>query len=184
MAHHYEGDDLIVGLRSLRLVAATVLTLVFGLICTAGVAAVLVGHLNLISVAFAVLFVGLGVLQVGKRNRLGLFDLGLGRVRTLSPEGRQQAAERWLSGDAGPDAPLAKSAPQTCHSCGFMLRLAGPLSDTFGVCANGDANDDGRVVAFSHGCGAHSEPAKTPRPPQPPPPVIDHVGADPLDMAD
>ena len=26
-----------------------------------------------------------------------------------------------------------------------------------GVCANGDANDDGRIVAFQHGCGAHSE---------------------------
>ena len=32
-----------------------------------------------------------------------------------------------------------------------------PLTDTFGVCANGDANDDGRVVSFDHGCGAHSE---------------------------
>ena len=28
---------------------------------------------------------------------------------------------------------------------------------SFGVCANGNANDDGRVVAFDHGCGAHSE---------------------------
>ncbi len=27
----------------------------------------------------------------------------------------------------------------------------------FGVCANGNANDDGRVVSFDHGCGAHSE---------------------------
>lgn len=84
-------------------------------------------------------------------------DLGLGRVRTLSPEGRAQAAERWLAADAGPDAPLARSAPDSCHSCGFLVRLAGPLADTFGVCANGDANDDGKVVAFDHGCGAHSE---------------------------
>jgi len=35
--------------------------------------------------------------------------------------------------------------------------VAGALSDTFGVCANGNANDDGRVVSFDHGCGAHSE---------------------------
>ena len=25
------------------------------------------------------------------------------------------------------------------------------------MCANGNANDDGRVVSFDHGCGAHSE---------------------------
>ncbi len=55
------------------------------------------------------------------------------------------------------EAPLARSAPAPCGSCGFLLRLAGPLSGTFGVCANGDANDDGRVVAIDHGCGAHSE---------------------------
>jgi len=84
-------------------------------------------------------------------------DLGLGRVRTLSPEGRDLAAERWYDGDGGPDSPLAQSAPAQCHSCGFLVRLAGPLSETFGVCANGSANDDGRVVSLDHGCGAHSE---------------------------
>ncbi|QYJ02668.1 DUF3027 domain-containing protein [Nocardioides panacisoli] len=84
-------------------------------------------------------------------------DLGLGRVRTMSPEGRAGTAERWLANNAGPDAPLARSAPESCHSCGFLVRLAGPLADRFGVCANGDANDDGKVVAFDHGCGAHSE---------------------------
>ncbi|MCD4525631.1 DUF3027 domain-containing protein [Nocardioides sp. cx-173] len=84
-------------------------------------------------------------------------DLGLGRVRTLSPEGRDLAAQRWYDGDAGPGSPIAQAAPDHCHSCGFLVRLAGPLSETFGVCANGDANDDGRVVSFDHGCGAHSE---------------------------
>jgi hypothetical protein len=84
-------------------------------------------------------------------------DLGLGRVRTLSPEGRDLAAERWYDGDGGPGSPIAQAAPDHCHSCGFLVRLAGPLSETFGVCANGDANDDGRVVSFDHGCGAHSE---------------------------
>lgn len=52
---------LIVGLRSWALVLAAVGTLVVGLICTAGFATLAVGHLNLISVAFAVLFVGLGI---------------------------------------------------------------------------------------------------------------------------
>ena len=49
------------GLRSLVLVGATILTLVCGLIWTAGFAVAAVGHLNLLSVAFAVLFIGLGV---------------------------------------------------------------------------------------------------------------------------
>jgi hypothetical protein len=84
-------------------------------------------------------------------------DLGLGRVRTLSREGIDMAAERWHGGDGGPDAPLARSAPEHCWSCGFLLRINGSLSETFGVCANGNANDDGRVVSVDHGCGAHSE---------------------------
>lgn len=84
-------------------------------------------------------------------------DVGLGRVRTLSPEGRDDAAERWYDGLGGPSTPLAQSAPEQCWSCGFLVRLEGPLSSLFGVCANRDANDDGRVVSVDHGCGAHSE---------------------------
>ena len=84
-------------------------------------------------------------------------DLGLGRVRTLSREGIDMAAERWHAGDGGPESPLAKSAPDSCTTCGFLLRLSGSLAETFGVCANGNANDDGKVVTFDHGCGAHSE---------------------------
>lgn len=52
---------LVVGLRSGALVLATVATLMIGLVWTAGFATLAVGELNLISVAFAVLFVGLGV---------------------------------------------------------------------------------------------------------------------------
>jgi hopanoid biosynthesis associated RND transporter like protein HpnN len=48
-------------LRSPRLVVAMLATLVIGLIWTAGFATLTVGRLNLISVAFAVLFVGLSV---------------------------------------------------------------------------------------------------------------------------
>ena len=84
-------------------------------------------------------------------------DLGLGRVRTLSREGIDMAAERWHDGSGGPEAPLAKSAPEHCWSCGFLVRLNGSRADRFGVCANGNANDDGRVVTLDHGCGAHSE---------------------------
>ncbi|MFQ5956082.1 MAG: MMPL family transporter, partial [Kiloniellales bacterium] len=52
---------LVVGLRSVTLVLATLLALVYGLIWTAAFATAAIGHLNLMSVAFAVLFVGLGV---------------------------------------------------------------------------------------------------------------------------
>ncbi|MBT7951435.1 MAG: MMPL family transporter [Gammaproteobacteria bacterium] len=52
---------MLVGLGSLRLVIATLTTLVFGLILTAAFATFTVGKLNLISVAFAVLYIGLGV---------------------------------------------------------------------------------------------------------------------------
>jgi hypothetical protein len=100
-------------------------------------------------------------------------DLGLGRVRTLSIEGRDLAAERWYDGPGGPEAALAKSAPEPCSTCGFLVRLAGPLSEMFGVCANGDANDDGRVVAFNHGCGAHSEIRLAKK--HAPPPLPEHV---------
>ncbi len=100
-------------------------------------------------------------------------DLGLGRIRTLSVEGRDAAAERWYAGDGGPDSPLARSAPEPCSTCGFLVRLAGPMAETFGVCANGDANDDGRVVAFGHGCGAHSEVRLAKK--HAPVPLPDHV---------
>jgi uncharacterized protein len=52
---------MLVGLGSIRLVIATLITLVFGLILTAAFATLTVGKLNLISVAFAVLYIGLGV---------------------------------------------------------------------------------------------------------------------------
>lgn len=84
-------------------------------------------------------------------------ELGLGRPRVLSLDGRADAAERWYEGPSGPDTPMAKQAPATCGSCGFLVPMAGALGRVFGACANGMAPDDGRVVALTHGCGAHSE---------------------------
>jgi len=52
---------LVIGLRSKRLVAATLVTLIMGLVWTAAFAILALGTLNLISVAFAVLFIGLSV---------------------------------------------------------------------------------------------------------------------------
>ena len=102
-------------------------------------------------------------------------DLGLGRVRTLSPIGRDLAAERWYDGDGGPNSPIAQAAPLSCDTCGFLVRLNGTLGELFGVCGNGDANDDGRAVSFDHGCGAHSEImlAKKHEPVPVPDPVFD-----------
>lgn len=88
-------------------------------------------------------------------------ELGLGRPRVLSASGRDDAAERWWEGEPGPDAPIAKAAPLPCAGCGFWVRLVGSLGRVFGVCGNELAPDDGRVVATSHGCGAHSEAVVT-----------------------
>ncbi|MGZ4458261.1 MAG: DUF3027 domain-containing protein [Nocardioidaceae bacterium] len=111
-------------------------------------------------------------------------ELGLGRVRVLSPEGRELAAQRWHDGSHGPEAPIAQSAPDSCLTCGFLVRLTGPLSQAFGVCANAFANDDGRVVSYDHGCGAHSEAQlKKVNQPQPlPEPVLDTLTWDDLDI--
>ena len=52
---------LFTGLRSLPMVFATLLSLIMGIILTAGFATLAIGHLNLISIAFAVLYIGMGV---------------------------------------------------------------------------------------------------------------------------
>jgi hypothetical protein len=100
-------------------------------------------------------------------------EIGLGRARVLSVEGRDLAAQRWYDGEQGPDVPLAQSAPGRCVGCGFLVRLTGPLATMFGVCANEFANDDGKVVALNHGCGAHSEAQL--RKKQLPPPMPEHA---------
>lgn len=85
------------------------------------------------------------------------WQLGLGRVRVLSDHGRGVAADRWYEGDWGPAAASVKVAPGPCSTCGFLLPIGGPLGTLFGVCANGFAVSDGRVVSLDHGCGGHSE---------------------------
>ncbi len=87
------------------------------------------------------------------------WELGIGRRRVLSPEGRDDAAQRWHTGDTGPQSPMARSAPGNCGTCGFLLPIGGPTGSAFGVCANGMSPADGRVVSLQYGCGAHSEAA-------------------------
>ena len=86
-----------------------------------------------------------------------LWELGLGRARVMSIEGRDQTSKRWYTGDRGPETPIAKMAPKPCVSCGFFLPISGSLRAAFGVCANAISPEDGRVVSVDHGCGAHSE---------------------------
>jgi hypothetical protein len=96
--------------------------------------------------------------RLGSRGR----DLTPGLLRparVLSATGRDEAALRWYASEQGPDSPLASTAPANCVTCGFMVRLSGPLGRVFGVCANEYAPDDGKVVSFDHGCGAHSDGA-------------------------
>jgi hypothetical protein len=84
-------------------------------------------------------------------------ELGLGRERVMSREGRLVAVDRWSSGEFGPASPMARHAPGPCATCGFYLPLAGSLRQTVGACGNAYAPADGRVVTADYGCGAHSQ---------------------------
>ncbi|MGB9012861.1 MAG: DUF3027 domain-containing protein [Aeromicrobium sp.] len=112
-------------------------------------------------------------------------EVGLGREWVLSIEGREMAADRWHEGDHGPDTQMAKESKGVCGDCGFLVSLAGPLSDRFGVCGNGMANSDGQVVSLEHGCGAHSGARlkRSASAPALPPPVHDTVTDDAVDLS-
>jgi len=88
--------------------------------------------------------------------RTVIAEFGLGRERVLSQFGRDEATERWLAGDGGPDNQMTRLAPGVCETCGFFVRLQGSLGDLFGACANAFSPSDGSVVSVDHGCGAHS----------------------------
>jgi hypothetical protein len=83
-------------------------------------------------------------------------EVGLGRRWVLGVLGRFEAAERWHTGDYGPEAPMARSTKRVCRDCGFFLPLAGSLGAMFGVCGN-ELSADGHVVDKQYGCGAHSD---------------------------
>ncbi|MPV99448.1 MMPL family transporter [Bombella apis] len=75
---------LLLAVRSLRVVIPILLTLIIGLLLTTGFATLAVGTLNMISVAFAILFVGIAVdfaIQFGVRFRCQKDEQG----RPLSP---------------------------------------------------------------------------------------------------
>jgi hypothetical protein len=107
------------------------------------------------------------------------FELGLGRSRVLSAVGRDTTATRWIEGEPGPSARIAKAAPASCESCGFHVRLVGALGWLFGACCNEFAPDDGQIVSIDHGCGAHSEALVLPSA-HPMPIVLDDSQVEPV----
>lgn len=105
-------------------------------------------------------------------------DLGLGRERVLSREGRDLAAERWLAGPPGPDDEGSRLAPANCATCAYFVPLRGSLGALFGACTNEYSASDGRVVSLDHGCGGHSDVVATQRARELPAPAYDTIGVD------
>ncbi len=112
-------------------------------------------------------------------DQMALFELGLGRPRVLSAEGRDEAASRWYAGEGGPTSEVSVKASARCTTCGYFLPLPGALRATFGVCANGWSPSDGRVISLDHGCGAHSETeVDAPEPVSIGHPIVDEFAVD------
>lgn len=119
----------------------------------------------------------------GEQSGIVPYEMGLDRSRVLSRFGIQDAAERWYGGEAGPNDPVARAAPAHCRTCGFLVPIGGTLGRMFGVCANAYSPSDGQIVAFDHGCGAHSEAVDVAVQAQPDPPIVDEFGYDMLAMS-
>ena len=96
------------GLRSWRLITATLLTLAVGLVVTAGFTALAIGRLNLISVAFAVLFVGLGV------------DFGIHVVLRYQEQIQQAVGQTLAIERAGQGVAGALTLTAVCAALGFL----------------------------------------------------------------
>jgi hypothetical protein len=108
-------------------------------------------------------------------------EIGIGRERVLSVEGRAEAVERWRGGDFGPASAMARHAPGPCATCGFFLPLAGSLRMSIGVCSNVYSPADGHVVTADYGCGAHSQ-ATLEHPGEPPAEVVTSARYDTADF--
>jgi len=89
---------LTIGFRSARLVVASLGTLIVGLVWTSGFAAMAIGYVNLISVAFAVLFIGLSIdyaIHLCVRYRDALAE-GLERDAALVEAAGHVGSSLWL----------------------------------------------------------------------------------------
>lgn len=105
-------------------------------------------------------------------------ELGLGRERVLSPEGRDEAIVRWRRGPGGPNNEMTDDAPAPCETCGYFIRLSGSLGAVAGVCANRYSPQDGSVVTVDHGCGGHSDVVAEHREAEHSEPIWDTVSID------
>ncbi|UMM63965.1 MMPL family transporter [Aristophania vespae] len=93
---------LILAVRSIRVIVPILITLIFGLILTTGFAALSVGTLNLISVAFAILFVGIAVdfgIQYGVRFRCQHGENGetLSRTEAITRTGAESGPQIFVA---------------------------------------------------------------------------------------
>ncbi len=125
---------LVLAVRSWRLIVPIVLTLILGLLLTTGFAALAVGTLNLISVAFAILFVGIAVdfaIQFSVRFR----EVRLTRARP--GPGRWPPRRAW----SGPQIMVAAAAT----AAGFLAFVPTSFS---GVAELGLIAGVGMVIAF------------------------------------
>ena len=125
---------LIVALRSVRVIAAVFITLALGFALTAAVGLLLVGAFNLISVAFAILFVGLGAdfgIQYAVRYRAERYEIG-----------EISAALYGAARKAG--GPLALAAATT--AVGFFCFLP---TEYRGVAELGEIAGAGMLIAFA-----------------------------------
>ncbi len=125
---------LVLAVRSWRLILPILLTLVLGLMLTTGFAAIAVGTLNLISVAFAILFVGIAVdftIQFSVRYReLRLHEPALGDALAAT------------SAQVGPQVMVAAAAA----AAGFLAFVP---TDFRGVAELGLIAGVGMVIAFA-----------------------------------
>jgi hopanoid biosynthesis associated RND transporter like protein HpnN len=124
---------LVWGLGSMRLIAATVITVAIGLILTAAFAALAIGRLNLISVTFAVLFVGLGV----------DFGIHLALRYREAPSAGQNHRSAVSAAMRGVARPLSLSA--LCAALGFLAFVP---TDYRGLAELGIISAGGMVIAW------------------------------------
>ena len=123
---------LVIGIRSWRVILALLATLIIGSVWTSGLAAITVRELNLISLAFMVLFVGLGV-DFGTHLALRQMELAGRGVDT------SDATRRAIAGE-GPAIVLSV----ICASIGFLSFLP---TDYLGLAELGIISALGMLVA-------------------------------------
>ena len=115
---------------------------------------------------------------------MAFWELGLGRERVLSPEGRAEARRALVRRRArphradrragtGPLRELRLLPADGRHPAGRLRRLRNEWSPS-----------DGQVVSLDHGCGAHSQGGVAVDPPQAELPILDELGYDALLLPD